>query len=144
MVLMINFIDKNLVQGVCNSNEFKGWLLSKRWFGDKSILSNLGFDIEIIYFKIIAERILLMIIEIKMSDYSKTYFLPLICYEKIEEILEPIEKTREIIINLTENTFSKTIAIYIENEQKVITLNLVEAEFRLFFWKKMLFDANIS
>ncbi|MFX1426403.1 MAG: hypothetical protein ACFFBE_08115 [Promethearchaeota archaeon] len=141
---MINFIDKNLVQGVCNSNEFKGWLLSKRWFGDKSILANLGFDIEIIYFKIIAERILLTIIEIKMSDYSKTYFLPLICYEKIEEILEPSEKTREIIVNLTENTFSKTIVIYIENEQKVLTLNLVEAEFCLFFWKKMLFDANIS
>ena len=127
MVLMINYIDKDLVQGVCNSNEFKGWLLSKRWFGDKSTLSNLGFEIKINYFKIIAERILLTIIEIKTSDYSKTYFLPLICYEKIEEILKPTEKTRDTIVNLTENTFSKTIAIYIENEQKVITLNLVEA-----------------
>jgi len=136
--------DKNLIQDVCNSNEFKGWLLSKRWFGDKSTLSNLEFSIGINYFEIIAERILLTILEVKTSDYSKTYFLPLIYYEKIEDILEPIEKTREIIVNLTENTFSKKLAITIENEQKIITLNLMEAEFCLFFWRKMLFDTTIS
>ncbi len=144
MVLMIKYFDKNLVQGVCNSNEFKGWLLSKRWFGDKSTLSNLEFNIGINYFEIIAERILLTIFEVKTSDYSKTYFLPLIYYEKIEDILEPIEKTREIIVNLTENTFSKKLAITIENEQKIITLNLMEAEFCLFYWRKMLFDTTIS
>ena len=136
--------DKNLIQDVCNSNEFKGWLLSKRWFGDKSTLSNLEFSIGINYFEIIAERILLTILEVKTSDYSKTYFLPLIYYKKIEDILEPIEKTREIIVNLTENTFSKKLAITIENEQKIITLNLMEAEFCLFFWRKMLFDTTIS
>lgn len=141
---MIKYFDKNLVQGVCNSNEFKGWLLSKRWFGDKSTLSNLEFSIGINYFEIIAERILLTILEVKTSDYSKTYFLPLIYYEKIEDILEPIEKTRENIVNLTENTFSKKLAITIENEQKIITLNLMEAEFCLFYWRKMLFDTTIS
>ena len=141
---MINYIEKNLFQGVCNSNEFKGWLLSRRWFGDKSSLFNLDFTINIGYFEIIAERILLTVIEIKTSDYSKAYFLPLIHYEKIEEILEPSEKTREVIIRLTENTFSKKIALSIENDHKVITLNLLEAEFCLFFWKKMLFDTNIS
>jgi len=144
MVPMMNNLDKNLVQSVYNSNEFKGWLLSKRWFGEKSILSNLAFDIDINYFELIAKRILLNIIEIKTADYSKTYFLPLIYYEKIEEILEPVEKTREIILNLTENTFSKTIAITVEGEQKILTLNLVEAEFCLLFWKKMLFDTTVS
>ena len=144
MVLMIKYLDKNLIQDVCNSNEFKGWLLSKRWFGDKSTLSNLEFSIGINYFEIIAERILLTILEVKTSDYSKTYLLPLIYYEKIEDILEPIEKTREIIVNLTENTFSKKLAIAIENEQKIITLNLMEAEFCLFYWRKMLFDTTIS
>ena len=50
MIPMMNiFDDKNLVQNVCNSNEFKGWLLSKRWFGDKSALSNLDFNIRINY-----------------------------------------------------------------------------------------------
>jgi len=141
---MIKYLDKNLILDVCNSNEFKGWLLSKRWFGDKSTLSNLEFSIGINYFEIIAERILLTILEVKTSDYSKTYFLPLIYYEKIEDILEPIEKTREIIVNLTENTFSKKLAITIENEQKIITLNLMEAEFCLFYWRKMLFDTTIS
>lgn len=141
---MIKYLDKNLIQDVCNSNEFKGWLLSKRWFGDKSTLSNLEFSIGINYFEIIAERILLTILEVKTSDYSKTYLLPLIYYEKIEDILEPIEKTREIIVNLTENTFSKKLAIAIENEQKIITLNLMEAEFCLFYWRKMLFDTTIS
>lgn len=133
---MINYIEKNLFQGVCNSNEFKGWLLSRRWFGDKSSLSNLDFTINIDYFELIAERILLTVIEIKTSDYSKSYFLPLIHYQKIEEILEPSEKTREVIIRLTENTFSKKIALSIENDNRVITFNLLEAEFCLFFWKK--------
>ena len=144
MVPMMNILDKNLVQSVCNSNEFKGWLLSKRWFGDKSILSNLDFEINIIYFELIKDNILLNIIEVKTPDYSKTYFLPLIYYKKIEEILEPEEKTRDIIRNITENTFSKKIALTIENEQKIITLNFVEAEFCLFFWRKMLFDTTIS
>ncbi|MFX1376180.1 MAG: hypothetical protein ACFFA0_10230 [Promethearchaeota archaeon] len=144
MVPMTNFFDKNLMQGVCNSNEFKGWLLSKRWFGDKSTLSNLEFNIGINYFKLISDRILLNIIEVKTTDYSKTYFLPLIHYEKVEDVLEPAEKTREFIINLTENTFSKKIVVTTENEQKIVTLNLVEAEFCLFFWKKMLFDVAIS
>ncbi|MFW9876533.1 MAG: hypothetical protein ACFFG0_25850, partial [Candidatus Thorarchaeota archaeon] len=144
MVHMIKYFDKNLIQSVCNSNEFKGWLLSKRWFGDKSTLSNLEFEIRINYFEVIADRILLSIIEVKTSDYSKTYFLPLIYYEKLEEILEPIEKTREIIVKLTENTFSKKLAISIEDEQKIFTLNFMEAEFCLFFWKKILFDTTIS
>jgi len=144
MVLMSKYFDKNVIQGVCNSNEFKGWLLSRRWFGDKSSLSNLEFVVVINYFKTIADRILLNIIEVKTSNYSKEYFLPLIYYEKIEEILEPIEKNKDTIVKLTENTFSKILAITIENEQQVVTLNFIEAEFSLFFWRKMLFDTAIS
>ncbi|KKM25032.1 hypothetical protein LCGC14_1599030 [marine sediment metagenome] len=45
---MINYIEKNLFQGVCNSNEFKGWLLSRRWFGDKSSLSKLNRYIKMV------------------------------------------------------------------------------------------------
>ncbi|MEE9378602.1 MAG: hypothetical protein V3V33_11285 [Candidatus Lokiarchaeia archaeon] len=141
---MINYFDKNVIQGICNSNEFKGWLLSRRWFGDKSALSNLEFDVSLQYFEIIAERIFLTIIEVKTSNYSKAYFLPLIYYGKLETILDSSEKTHSNIVNLTENTFSKKLALTIENEQKVITLNLLEAEFCLFFWKKLLFDADIS
>ncbi|MBY8986214.1 MAG: hypothetical protein KGD65_14145 [Candidatus Lokiarchaeota archaeon] len=141
---MITTFDKGLVQDVCNSNEFKGWLLSKRWFGDKSALSSLEFTVLINYFELISERILLNIIEVKTSDYSKRYFLPLIYYEKIEEILESSEKTTKNIITLTENTFSKKLVMTGVNQQVVITLNLLEAEFCLFFWRKMLFDANLS
>lgn len=141
---MINYFDKDLIQQVFNTNEFKGWLLSRRWFGDKSALSNLAFKVQINYFERIAEKILLSIIEVITSDYSKSYFLPLIYYEKLDDVLEPIEKKREVIVNLTENTFSKKLAITIEDEQKIITLNLFEAEFCLIFWKKMLFDTSIS
>jgi len=141
---MINYFDKNVIQGVYNSNEFKGWLLSRRWFGDKSALSNLEFDIQVQYFEIIAGRIFLTIIEVKTPNYSKTYFLPLIYYEKVEDFLNSSEKTHSNILKLTENTFSKKLAITLENKQKVITLNFVEAELCLFFWKKMLFDARIS
>ncbi|MFW9998643.1 MAG: hypothetical protein ACFE88_00870 [Candidatus Hermodarchaeota archaeon] len=141
---MINYFDKNVIHGICNSNEFKGFLLSRRWFGDKSALSSLEFDVLLNYFELISERIFLIIIDVNTSEYSKTYFLPLIFYEKVEDILEPNEKTRSNILKLTENTFSKKIVLTIEDEQKVITLNLIEAEFCLYFWKKMLFDASIS
>ncbi|MHA2182758.1 MAG: hypothetical protein ACXAAH_15165, partial [Promethearchaeota archaeon] len=141
---MITSFDKDLIQDVCNSNEFKGWLLSRRWFGDKSALSNLEFTVQINYFELIKKRILLSIIEVKTSEYSKVYFLPLIYYEKIEEILEPTEKTKDNIIKLTENTFSKKLVMTVDNKQQIITLNLLEAEFCLYFWSKMLFDAKIS
>ncbi|MFX1243101.1 MAG: hypothetical protein ACFFA7_17795 [Promethearchaeota archaeon] len=141
---MISYFDKNVIQGVCNSNEFKGWLLSRRWFGDKSTLSNLDFKIQMEYFQIIAGRIFLTIIEVKRPSYSKSYFLPLIYYEKIEDILCPSEKTPANILKLTENTFSKRLAFTIENKQQVLTLNLLEAEFCVYFWMKMLFDATIS
>ncbi|MDX1798882.1 MAG: hypothetical protein R3255_09570, partial [Candidatus Lokiarchaeia archaeon] len=141
---MINYFDKNVIQGVCNSNEFKGWLLSRRWFGDKSALSNLDFKIQMEYFQIIAGKIFLTIIEVKTPSYSKSYFLPLIYYEKIEDILSPSEKTPTNILKLTENTFSKRLAFTIENKQQVLTLNLLEAEFCIYFWRKMLFDATIS
>lgn len=141
---MRDYFDKNLIQNIYNSNEFKGWLLSRRWFGDKSTLSNLEFEISIIYFNIISEKIFLTVIEIKNKEYTKNYFLPLIHYEKIQEILEPIENARDNIIRLTDNTFSKKLAITVNETQKVITLNLLEAEYCLFFWRKMLFDPKIS
>jgi len=143
---MRDFFDKNLFQEVFNSNEFKGWLLSRRWFGDKSSLSNLLFKITVYYFNIISESIFLMIIEVTYDEYSKKYFLPLIVYEKIQDILEPNETTRENVVKLTENTFSKILALTVHDNQKekIIYLNLVEAEYCVLFWKKILFDKTIS
>ncbi len=144
MIHMKDYFDKNLIQNIYNSNEFKGWLLSRRWFGDKSTLSNLEFEVSIIYFNIISGKIFLTVIEIKSIKYTKNYFLPLIYYEKIQEILDPIENVRDNIIKLTNNTFSKKLAINFNDGQEVITLNLIEAEYCLFFWRKMLFDPKIS
>ena len=143
---MPDFIDKNLLQQVFNSNEFKAWLLSKRWFGDKSSLSNLMFDVKINYLQILSSQIYLTIIEINSDDYSKEYFLPLIGYDKLLDILEPKERKREVITNLTENSFSKIIILdMVEDIQdQVYSLNLVEAEYCVFFWKKLLFDKKIS
>ena len=143
---MRDFFDKNLFQEVFNSNEFKGWLLSRRWFGDKSFLSNLLFKVTVTYFNIISDCIFLTIIEISYDDYSKKYFLPIIVYEKIQDILEPNETTRENVVKLTENTFSKILALSVHDNQKekIIYLNLVEAEYCVLFWKKMLFDKTIS
>ncbi len=145
MGIMLSFIDNNLVQDIFNSNEFKGWLLSKRWFGDKSALSNLEFKINLNYFEILSERILLTVIDIQKPEYKKSYFLPLIYYEKIQEILDPNEKSdKNKILTLTVNTFSKKIVLNIKGEQKIFTVNLVEGEFCLFFWKKILFDKDLS
>ena len=143
---MRDFFDKNLFQEVFNSNEFKGWLLSRRWFGDKSLLSNLLFKITVYNFNIITESIFLTIIEVTYDEYSKKYFLPIIIYEKIQDILEPNETTRENVVKLTENTFSKILALNVHDNQKekIIYLNLVEAEYCILFWKKMLFDMTIS
>ena len=143
---MINYFDKKLFQSIYNSNEFKNWLISKRWFGDKSILSNLEFDISIVYFNILEEKIILSVIKIITGEYSKKYFLPLILYGNIEEILDPTENKKDNIIKLTENTFSfsKKVAITTKDDQKIISVNLLEAEFCLYFWKKMLFNSKIS
>jgi len=143
---MIDYINKNLIQQVFYSNEFKGWLHNKRWFGDKSILSSLEFNVEIDYFEIISERIILTTIKITTKDpgYLKEYFLPLIYYKKIQEILEESEKATKNVFKLTDSTFSKKQALLVGGEHKIYTLNLVEAEFCLFFWKKMLFDNEIS
>jgi len=143
---MRDYFDKNLFQEVFNSNEFKGWLLSRRWFGDKSLLSNLLFKITVYYFNIISEGIFLTIIEVTYDEYSKKYFLPIITYEKIQDILEPNETTRENVVKLTENTFSKILALNVHDNQKekIIYLNLIEAEYCILYWKKMLFDKTIS
>jgi hypothetical protein len=143
---MRNYFDKNLFQQVFNSNEFKGWLISRRWFGDKSLLSSLTFKVSIKYFNAISNTIFLTIIEISSQDYTKSYFLPLIKYEKIQEILEPKENTRANVVKLTENTFSKIVALSVHDNQKekIIYLNLVEAEYCVLFWRRMLFDKKVS
>ena len=141
---MIENVDKNVLQDVFKSNEFKGWLLSKRWFGDKFTLSNLDFSVSIDYFSNLSIVIFLTVIKIEKPNYKKSYFLPMIAYRKLEDILEPSERNRDNMIKLTERTFSKTVIITVGTEERVLTLNLLEAEFSLFFWKKMLFDKNIS
>ncbi|MHA2288330.1 MAG: hypothetical protein ACXABG_06045 [Promethearchaeota archaeon] len=143
---MRNYFDKNLFQQVFNSNEFKGWLLSRRWFGDKSLLSNLEFKVSINYFNIISEPIFVTIIRITSQDYTKSYFFPVIIYEKIQNILESTENTRENVVKLTENTFSKIVALSVHDDQKekIIYFNLIEAEYCVLFWKKMLLDKKIS
>jgi hypothetical protein len=140
---MSEIVDKNLMFNIINSNEFKGWLTSRRWFGDKSALSNLEFEISFLYFEIIAKKILLCVIQIQKENFTKAYFLPLILYRKLDEILEANEKKSANIIKLTENTFSKKI-IFRENVDKIFTLNLVEAEYCVFFWKNILFEKNIT
>ncbi len=143
---MRNYFDKNLFQQVFNSNEFKGWLISRRWFGDKSLLSNLSFIVSIKYFNTIAETIFVTIIEISSQNYVKSYFLPLIIYEKIQDILELKENTRANVVKLTENSFSKIVALNVHDNQqeKILYLNLIEAEYCVLFWKRMLFDKKIS
>lgn len=143
---MNSFIDKNLLEQVFNSNEFKGWLLSRLWFGNKTTLSSLNFSISISHYELISNRIFLLVIEIKTQTYLKKYFLPLIYYETLQDILGSREKVSENIIKLTENTFSKKLAVYFpdKKEEGVFTLNLLEAEYCAFFWRRLLFDKKLS
>ncbi len=146
MIRMTSFIDKNLLQQVFNSNEFKGWLLSREWFGNKTSLASLTFAVSINHYEFISNRIFLLVIEINTQSYVKNYFLPLIFYENLQEILEDRENVSENIVKLTENTFSKKIAVYFHDkkEEDIITLNLLEAEYCAFFWRKILFDKKLS
>ncbi len=142
---MIEYLDDNLIKEAFNSDEFKEKLLSRRWFGDKSALSDLEFSVSVEYLQVIAERILLLIIKVEKGDYEKLYFVPLIYYyESLSEILEPSENDKDAMKKLVDCTFSKKIAVNVENTDKIITLNLVEAEYCLLFWKKLLFDKKIS
>ncbi|MFX1497563.1 MAG: hypothetical protein ACFFBH_08565 [Promethearchaeota archaeon] len=143
---MIKEFDKNLIQQVIDSNEFKAWLISKRWLGDKLLLSNLDFRIVLKHFEFMSERIFITVITIEREEYSKSYFLPLIYYHKITDILDPVESIRENIVRLTEKTFSKILirSIPEDGQSNVFPVNLIEAEYCLFFWKKMFFDKNVS
>ena len=141
----LTHLDENIFENLLNTNEFKAWLISRRWFGDKFLLSNLDFYISLEYFEIIAERIFLTVIMISRSEeYEKKYFLPLLYYKNLDQVLESSEKDKKNILKLTENTFSKKIALTLEKEQKIFTINLIEAEFTLYFWKKMLFEQEIT
>ena len=137
-------IDKNVIENVMSSMEFKAFLLSRRWFGDKFLLSNLEFEISLDYFNVISERIYLTIIKISKPDYEKRYFLPLIYYKNLNNILNPSEQNNKNIIKLTKNSYSKKIALTIGKEPKILTLNLIEAEYCLYFWKNLLFEKDIS
>ena len=143
---MNSFIDKNLLEQVFNSNEFKGWLLSRIWFGNKTTLSSLTFSISIDHYEFISNRIFLLVIEITAQNFIKKYFLPLISYDSLTDILESRENISENIIKLTENTFSKKLAVYFHErkEENIVTLNLLEAEYCTFFWRKILFDKKLS
>lgn len=142
-MFILDYFEEKLIQQIYNFNEFKEWLLSRRWFGNKSELSNLDFKVNLSYFKILSKRIILTIIDIKTPEYTKRYFLPLIYYNMIQEILEPSEEEKDNIVKLTENTFSKKLMLTIEGKQKIFTLNLLEAEYCLFFWKSILFDKEV-
>ncbi|TFG13536.1 MAG: hypothetical protein EU531_09710 [Promethearchaeota archaeon] len=143
---MTSFIDKNLLEQVINSNEFKGWLLSRIWFSNKTSLASLAFSISISHYECISNRIFLLVIEVKTQTYVKKYFLPLIYYDTLRDILESRENVSENIIKLTENTFSKKLAVYFHDkkEEDIFTLNLLEAEYCAFFWRKILFDKKLS
>jgi len=106
---MRNYFDKNLFQQVFNSNEFKGWLLSRRWFGEKSLLSNLSFKVTIKYFNTISEIIFLTIIEITSQDYVKLYFLPLRVYARNISSKSKRWTFHPPIIHMNLRTFQKKI-----------------------------------
>ncbi len=122
-------MEKKSIEKILSTNAFKTWLLSKRWFGDKSTLLDLDFDISTSYLETLPNRIQILVIQVEKLDFSKSYFLPLIYYDKIEEILGPNELREENITNIKKNSFKKEY-------------NFVEAEYCLAFWKTVLFEEN--
>ncbi len=139
----LQHIDENLLENLMNSMEFKAYLLSRRWFGDKFLLSNLEFRVILNYYNRF-DNLFLTIINISKPEYEKRYFLPLIYYDELTDILKPSESNTKNILTLTEDTFTKRIALTIGNKQKLITFNLLEAEYVLYFWNRMLFEKDIT
>ncbi|MFX1275989.1 MAG: hypothetical protein ACFFBP_17345 [Promethearchaeota archaeon] len=128
---MANTIDIKHVEKIFNTQEFKKWLISKRWFGNKLELVDLKFIIQIEYFKSIEERILLLIIKIIKQSYSKSYFLPLINYMNVHDILDTIEVDKNTLQNIKDHIFEGD-------------LKLIEAEYCFFFWKIILRDIELN
>ncbi|MBY9006454.1 MAG: hypothetical protein KGD63_06820 [Candidatus Lokiarchaeota archaeon] len=128
----LKYINKKSIEKLMNSKEFKNWLYSKRWFGDKSQLSNLKFKISIEFFKFLSENISLTIIKIIDSEYEKQYFLPLAYFKDKNEILD-----------LSENIFEITYTFIEENEKKSLSLVLLEAEFTNNFWNALFLNKDI-
>ena len=122
---MNDIIDKDLLLEVFNTNEFKEWLISRRWFSHKSELSDLKFEVFIYHFEVLSGNIIITVINVAKLEYDKSYFVPFLIFEELETILEESEKSNENIILLQENSFPGTI-------------NLLEAEYCLLFWKTIL------
>ncbi len=130
-------IDENILKQIFNTPYFKNWLLLKRWFRDKSSLCELDFTVTNLYFKMIFKNTILAIIKINKSNYTRSYFLPLIYFEDIRDVLEKSERKKRNIIRLRENAL-----ICKGKEGNNFTFNLIEAEYCLFFWKNLLFNKN--
>ncbi len=54
--------DKDAITQILNTNEFKEWLISRRWFSNKSELSDLQFEIFLDHFEIIGGKIIITVI----------------------------------------------------------------------------------
>lgn len=127
---MVSLIDETSMLTIINSGEFKMWLISKRWFGNKLFLNDLNFKVHIEYFKALSENIFLIIITILKNDYSNSYFLPLITFKDLIEILDPSETNYKWIQVLKKIQFSREITF-------------LEAEYCLLFWKTILGSIDI-
>ncbi|MBY8982366.1 MAG: hypothetical protein KGD57_05425 [Candidatus Lokiarchaeota archaeon] len=128
----LKLFNKDSIENLMNSEEFKKWIYSKRWFGEKSQLLNLEFQVSLDFFKFITENISLTIIKVLKSNYERSYFLPLIYYKNKEEIQ-----------NFSEQAFNIIVSFKDKNKKKEISLILLEAEYSVNFWKNILFKKDI-
>ena len=118
-------IDKDFLLQVVKTSEFKKWLISRRWFANKSEFSDLQYEILLDYFEVIDGNMVLTVIKIIKAGYEKIYFVPLLYFDELENIFEEREKIKENTLKLREDSFNCTI-------------NIIEAEYNPLFLKNIL------
>jgi len=129
LIIMNDIIDKEILGQILTTQEFKEWLISRRWFSHKSELSDMQFEVELDYFEVIDGNIIITIIKITKLGYDKSYFVPFIYFKDLANFLEENERVEENLLKLQENAF-------------VGAMNLIEAEYCLLFWKKIFSKIN--
>ncbi|MBN1801394.1 MAG: hypothetical protein JW891_07810 [Candidatus Lokiarchaeota archaeon] len=119
---MSKIISKKFVSELLTSTDFKKWLLKRRWFSNKSELSNIDFDLLMTELQILNENFVLIVFKISRREYQKNYFVPLVFCVDLKDVLEQNEMNENLLKELEKEAYNGKIKV-------------IEAEYFRRFWR---------
>ncbi|MFO8017315.1 MAG: hypothetical protein R6U96_01660 [Promethearchaeia archaeon] len=128
-------ITQSKLKLILNSREFKRWIFEKRWFGNKSYLSDFDFSISLSHFEDSGD-LFLCIIRVEKGEYFQEYFIPFVFSNSLEEIISSNGKQKEIESFQEAHSFNLNIANS-KDRKNLSSVFLIEGEYTLKYWSKI-------